>query len=564
LEADRAAQRTPGLAPGLANGAELPHPGFHWAWLLLPLIASAASHEWWAPDEPRYAQVAREAWQTSSPIVLHVCGKLYLNKPPLLYWLAGLCGWLSGWSELGMRAPSLIATAATAWLTARLARRWWGETEARWAPHLYLTTAMTLWYGARLQIDPLLGVLTTAALVVLAESPTDPNLRRERNLRVIAAGALTGLAALAKGPVALALVGLVLGSWRILLGRSRVRASRTAAAASALLTALPALLWALSVVALQPPGERAAAARSLFFGQHLQRALEGTDHVNPPWYFLEILPLMFLPWTLPALGGVAWAWRSWRGRRTGAAIDEGLVRAASWLTVLFVFFSLSTGKRDLYFVPAVPAVALLAARWSSLAWKRARSGARTSRWIAVPCPALLLSVGVGACGLFALQDRLPPEAPPALWRGIAAGLPLIVGGALALRAAACGDLATWARAQVLALSATTAVVACVFFPAIDPFKSAHPLARVVAARPEHPSAIPCHGVWPEGFAFYSDRPFVHGPLGSWPEREGKAFLGLIRDDEWEILPAETRAKLRILHTHAVGSGRIHLVGAADG
>ena len=67
-------------------------PRWHWMWLVLPLAASAWSRGLWAPDEPRYAEVAREIHESGDWLVLHLCGEVYPDKPPLLYWLAGAAG----------------------------------------------------------------------------------------------------------------------------------------------------------------------------------------------------------------------------------------------------------------------------------------------------------------------------------------------------------------------------------------------------------------------------------------------------------------------------------------
>jgi 4-amino-4-deoxy-L-arabinose transferase-like glycosyltransferase len=142
-----------------------------WWWLMLPMLGSATMRGWWAPDEPRYAEVAREIFVHGNGLVMHLCGDLYPDKPPLLFWLSGLLGWLSGWSEFAMRMPSLLATFFTAWLIARIAGRWWGSDAARWAPAVFLTSAMVTEIGGRLQIDPLLTVLCVAALELLTGRP---------------------------------------------------------------------------------------------------------------------------------------------------------------------------------------------------------------------------------------------------------------------------------------------------------------------------------------------------------------------------------------------------------
>ena len=93
-------------------------------WLFVPLLAWAAFRGWWAPDEPRYAQIARECWDRGEWLVLHICGDIYPDKPPLVYWIAGVFGRVSDWSEFAMRIPSLLATLGSVLLARRMARSW--------------------------------------------------------------------------------------------------------------------------------------------------------------------------------------------------------------------------------------------------------------------------------------------------------------------------------------------------------------------------------------------------------------------------------------------------------
>ncbi len=185
-------------------------------YLLVPILALAFVREWWAPDEPRYGEIAKEAFDTHSFLVLHLCGELYPDKPPLVYWLAGIMGRLSGWSEFWMRVPSILATAGSAWMCMRIARRWLGEMEALWSVPLYLGSVMVLEIGGRLQLDPTLSLCVLAAIDQLSiegrgratqagEMPLAGDVSRSSTATVRhtwLAGMWLGIGALAKGPVA--------------------------------------------------------------------------------------------------------------------------------------------------------------------------------------------------------------------------------------------------------------------------------------------------------------------------------------------------------------------------
>ena len=68
-------------------------PRFPWWWLAAPIVASAAVRGFWAPDEPRYAMVAKSIYEHGEFLVLRRCGELYPDKPPLVYWFAGFFVW---------------------------------------------------------------------------------------------------------------------------------------------------------------------------------------------------------------------------------------------------------------------------------------------------------------------------------------------------------------------------------------------------------------------------------------------------------------------------------------
>src|SRR5262245_31680375 len=97
-------------SPPLPMDRTLDRAPLHWGWLLVPLAVGAFARGLWAPDEPRYAEVAREIFERRDFLVMHLCGDVYPDKPPLLFWIAGVLGWISGWSEGCMRIVSVLAT----------------------------------------------------------------------------------------------------------------------------------------------------------------------------------------------------------------------------------------------------------------------------------------------------------------------------------------------------------------------------------------------------------------------------------------------------------------------
>jgi 4-amino-4-deoxy-L-arabinose transferase-like glycosyltransferase len=521
-----------------------------WLWLLVPILVSSALRDLWAPDEPRYAEVAREIYERGDFLVMHLCGEVYPDKPPLLFWMIGFLGWLSDWSVPLMRLVSIAATAGSAWLVALLARRWWGSREAALAPAIFLSTAMLTEIGGRLQLDPLLALWCTGALF-LAGAPAASPAAAARN--VLLAGLCAGMAALTKGPVAYVNVGLVLLAWRLLAPRAAAaqRASWWARGGAVCLAVGPVLAWALAAAMREPVlwGE-------LFYGQHLERTVSSDRHGGALWKNVVRMPPLLLPWTLPVLLGWAAGLRSWRRK---SPFDTGLVHASLWLTVLFVFFSVIPSKRDLYLLPAYPAAALLGARWLAVSI-RARRFPSAVGWFASGVLGLLALALALAGPASSLSDQVPAGLA---WRGPLAALGVGAGTAWGAWHLRRRRFFAWARSLLVTWVLAVSFGLLLLVPVIDPLKSARSVAEFLAARPERPETIPCFGVHPEAYRFYGGVPTVKGD--SWQaafERDGDDFLALMKDLNWERIPAELRSELRVLLHASVGSRKLVVVGSA--
>ncbi|MGA1608003.1 MAG: ArnT family glycosyltransferase [Planctomycetota bacterium] len=521
----------------------------HWSLLALPMLVSAAVRGLWAPDEPRYAQVAREAWEGSGFLVLHLCGSVYADKPPLVYWLAGACGAATGWQEWALRLPSLAATLGTAWLVARFAERAWGRTEAALAPVAYLTMALVVEMGGRLQLDPALTFLCTASLYLA----TDGGRFGASTRQILAGGLCLGLAALAKGPVAWSNFGLVLGAWAVAERRPpRFRAAQWGFVGLAL---LPVAAWATSAMLAEP-----ALREELLYRQHVGRMTAAISHPGPPWEPLVELAALSMPWTPLWL---ILAFQALRSRRA-QTVDHGLRRSLAWIGVLLVFFSVIAEKRNVYLLPAYPAVALVAAR--ALALLAAGQANPTLRRAAFLAPALLTLVGLAACFAFVAAPTVlekMPEATQIGLRGLGLGLPVAALGLATLRALGSGRTDLYAGRLAATMAALALAVGLFVYPLVDLRKSAEGLARVLAARPENPAAIPCYGVQPEGYRFYSGRPTVNDATGALLEAAAadgeQPFLALVTEARLGELSEATRARVEIAHREQVGSRSVLLL-----
>ena len=91
---------------------------------------------------------------------------------------------------------------------------------------------------------------------------------------------------------------------------------------------------------------------------HIQRYTAGAGHRQPFYYYLTTLPADFLPWTIfliPAL----FAFRPYRHRCSDPVVQFFVL----WFFSVFLFFTFSDTKRDLYLLPLMPTLALFVGRY---------------------------------------------------------------------------------------------------------------------------------------------------------------------------------------------------------
>ena len=517
----------------------------------LPVLGLAAllflwnlgGHDLWAPDEPYFGEGAREMVVDGEWLVPHVNGVVTTDKPPLFFWtIAALSlpgGEVTPWTA---RLPSALAALGTLLLVTRLARRLGGDRLA-WLAPLTLSVTLMFWEKARwAQIDALLCLLIWVALSAFeAWRAGDARGRRAGLLFWLAAA----LAVLAKGPVGLllplgiALVTLAadrrLGEWR-----------RFAPALGPLLFAAVVGSWMAAATLWSGADYSVWGALREHF---VDRAVHGLDHRQPPWYYLEVLPLHLLPWTGLVPGALVLAWR-----RRGLAGDRFLLVAALFVVA---FFSISPEKRNLYALPAVPALALLVARFIDAVTAPGSDPGTAPigrRWLLAGQAALggLLAL-VGLVVPFAARGR--EEAP--YWMALVLAALLLATGVATLRACRRPRPLRAALAPAAGFAAGYLFVVTFVDPALEPRKSARPFSERLAAATESSRAAGHEVVafdlanLPEAFAFYTGGA-VYTVETKDPEllaehlRQPEEVWAIVRRAGLDRLRAEVRERLAIV------------------
>ncbi|OYT70944.1 MAG: hypothetical protein CFK52_09515 [Chloracidobacterium sp. CP2_5A] len=319
------------------------------------------------PDEPRYAQVAREMWARGDWVTPTLGGTTWLEKPALLYWLIGLSYQLTGFNEWGARLPSAVAATLTVLALSALRPAHLGWTAAVIAA----TSPLTLAFARAASFEALLALAITSSLLTFHLTFEAARLGQ---LKTAAIARHLFYAALGVGLLAKGLVGLVLPLGSIALyallapeirrqPRQALQALRPLTGGLILLTVAGA--WYAPVIARHGW----AFVEEFFIAHHFQRFTSNRfRHPGPVYYYAPIVLAGLLPWTPFLVVGFCrslfalLASPDSDSGKTSLQAPKSIIRLALCsFSFPILFFSLSGSKLPGYILPAIPFASILAA-----------------------------------------------------------------------------------------------------------------------------------------------------------------------------------------------------------
>jgi 4-amino-4-deoxy-L-arabinose transferase-like glycosyltransferase len=325
-----------------------------WLFALLILGTGLGLRDPWPADEPRFALVAKQMVESGDWLFPHRGSELYSDKPPLFMWLQAAFLWLTGNLRIAFLLPSLLAALGTLWCVTDLGARLWTRRIGLYAGWAVLLTIQFTWQAKKAQIDPLVVFWITLSCYGLLRHAL-----RGPDWRMWALGwAAAGLGTISKGVGVIALLMLLPIAFASLRGwpgvRLHARSGKFWLGPLAFLAACGVWLVPMLLAALGNGGpDYRAYVDDILLRQTVTRYANAWHHGQPPWYFIEValtawLPTMLaLPWAIPA----------WRRRLQPSRYARYLLPLA-WVLLVFVFFSIPSGKRDMYILPALPMLCL--------------------------------------------------------------------------------------------------------------------------------------------------------------------------------------------------------------
>lgn len=354
------------------------------------------------PDEPRYAQVAREMFERGDWVTPTLGGFNWFEKPALLYWLQIASYNLFGVSEFTARLGSALfglGTVATLWVLGRtfatedtefilgdaesrtshiIAEPTVAKDFANWLAFIAATSLGLIVFARGASFDIILTFPMTAAMVSFFIF--DQRSRTSGGSPYVPLALFyffVGMALLAKGLIGAVFPFAIIAVYFLISRRLPGGTFLVSLFWGGLITIAVAATWYLPMY-LRNGWQ---FIDEFFIQHHFQRYTSNKYfHPQPFYFFFWVLPLMTLPW-LPFFFAGIWSsvrlafyrrdaetQREEKKDTTEAVANEKvsasppllysstplLLYSAAWLLVPLLFFSFSGSKLPGYILPALP------------------------------------------------------------------------------------------------------------------------------------------------------------------------------------------------------------------
>ena len=475
------------------------------------------------------AQISRNMITSGDWVTPRLDGVIYLEKPPLIYWLMALSYKVFGVHDWAARIPVALSAIALCWLTAAFGVWAFGKRAGFYAG-LCMATCVGLWLFTRVLIpDVMLTATITLAMWALMRALDEDEPHPRAWAYVLAASLGTGL--LLKSligavfPVAAGLIYLAF-TRQLFIARTWKRLRPFSGTLIILIIAVP---WHVLATLRNPPyfdftmhsapGEYHGFLWFFFINEQLLRFLNlryPRDYNTVPRIYFWLFHFAWLfPWSVYFPATLQLHYKP--VDRAGKA----RLLALCWIGFILIFFTFST-TQEYYSMPCYPAMALLLGSAMAAGGKWISRGTRaltvvTGLCMAVAVTILVLVRHVPVVGDISSALTEHPEAytlslghmEDLTLRSFAyLRFPL----AMAALALCVGFVGTW-RKRGQSAFIMAALMMVLFFQAarvamydFEPFLSSRPIADVLNRSPQGTLIIDHHYYWFSSVFFYTDQP----------------------------------------------------------
>ena len=372
------------------------------------ILAGIGLRDPWPPDEPRFALMAKEMWDTGQWFFPHRGGEIYPDKPPMVMWMILFFYGLLGNLKIAFLLPSAILSMCTLWMTYDIAKRLWNPKIGLYAGFLLAISMHFILQAKSGQLDAPVAFWVMLGCYGLLRHLILGPVWKWYYLAFFA----MGMGVITKGvgflPV-LMLFALFISppAWN---DKKNKQLLKWLAGILFLLMAVSVwLIPMLLQVENNPTAENLAYRDNILLKQTVNRyANSWAHHKSFYYYVLHVIPLFWLPLSL---------FIPWLIKPIKQAFLEKESRIIYPLVMLVLgvfFFSLSKGKRAEYMLPLLPMFVLVIAPYFEVLINK--KGIQRLLIILVLLFSVMFAV-LGVSGLFEVEkiSRLTVKYNVNLW-----------------------------------------------------------------------------------------------------------------------------------------------------
>lgn len=325
----------------------------------LPFFINLGGNSLWDGNEGFYAEPAREVVESGNYLIPTYNYQPRFKKPPLATWIIAFSYQTLGVSEFAERLPIAIAAILTIWITYFLGKLI-ADKELGIISALVLATMLKFMiYCRQYAGDIFLTLFISLTMLYFARAMIETE-RKKQNLYKFLAYLAMGLGMLDKGIVAIVVPMTMVGLFILLLRR-----------------------WELIKLLFSPTGYVitgvvGASWYTLMYWKYgwdfiqvniinetVKRYVTDELGGRAIYYYVGVYFSETLPWSIFIIPAIIYWLKCWKEEKLNIS-QEKLKSFLPFLTIIwfifiFIFFSLSIGKRAVYLVALYPVAAIIIA-----------------------------------------------------------------------------------------------------------------------------------------------------------------------------------------------------------
>lgn len=300
-------------------------------------------------NEFKYIAIIDDMIKNSNYLLMRYFGDLYPDKPPLYFWILIFLrkNFETYFYPLALIFGSTIPAMVVNILSFNLFSKFKSNEESFFISYSLVTLPYLLGTSSVLRMDTLMEIFIVGAIYLLYSLYFK---KIEINtLKVYSIYILIGIGILVKGGAAF-VVPIVSIVTLMIMDNNLKSLKKFKFMSGVGVVLLIVGIWLLSLL-YQAQGKEYIG---LLLGQEtLGRALKSKSHARPFYYYMTKLPLLILPYTLFFIGALVDYFKRIKNFKEWDSFDKMVF---SWFLGPFIFFSLMSGKLEIYLLPIFPAI----------------------------------------------------------------------------------------------------------------------------------------------------------------------------------------------------------------